>query len=117
VTDGCQRRRRIDIEAFAACHSNLRSDEIDAGHHLGDRMLHLQAGVHLQEEEAPLLVQEELNGAGARVSDRSSHGRRGARDVRPKCGGHHGRRRLFNHFLVTPLNRTLAFDKGQHVPV
>jgi hypothetical protein len=47
---------------------NLLGDEIDAGDHLGDRMLDLDAGVHLDEVELAVL-EEELEGAGAAVAD------------------------------------------------
>jgi hypothetical protein len=39
-------------------------DEVDAGDQLGDRMLHLQAGVHFQEVEIAVLVDDELDRAG-----------------------------------------------------
>jgi hypothetical protein len=42
-------------------------DQIDPGDRLGDRMLHLQAGVHLDEVELAVLV-EELDGARAAIA-------------------------------------------------
>ncbi len=36
----------------AGRHDELPFDQVLAGDRLGDRMLHLQAGVHLHEEEA-----------------------------------------------------------------
>ncbi len=47
---------------------DLLAHEIDAGHHLGDRMLDLDAGVHLDEIELAVLV-EELDGAGAVIAE------------------------------------------------
>ena len=35
----------------------LLGDEVDAGHHLGDRVLDLDARVHLDEVERPALVE------------------------------------------------------------
>src|ERR1700740_2558608 len=42
----------------------LRLHEVDAGDELGDRMLDLDTGIHLDEVELSVLV-EELHGAGA----------------------------------------------------
>ena len=39
----------------------LQRHEVDAPHLLGDRVLDLQAGVHLEEEEPPVVVEEELH--------------------------------------------------------
>ena len=48
--------------------ADLLAHQVDAGDGLGDRMLDLQAGVHLDEEELAVLVQE-LDGADAEVAD------------------------------------------------
>src|SRR5207237_9730971 len=47
---------------------DLLLHEVDPGDHLGHRMLDLDARVHLDEEELPVLVQE-LESAGAPVAD------------------------------------------------
>ena len=47
---------------------DLLVDEIDAGDHLGDGMLDLDAGVHLDEVELAVLV-EELDGADADIAE------------------------------------------------
>ena len=49
--------------------------QVDAGHHLGDRMLDLQPRVHLEEVEAAVLVEQELDRAGVGVADRLRDGR------------------------------------------
>ena len=56
----------------------LLGDEIDAGHELGDRVLDLDAGVHLQEEQLVALDQE-LDRAGVGVAD-------GVRETRRRLG-------------------------------
>ena len=48
-------------------HPELPLDQVGAGDHLGDRVLHLQPGVHLHEVEPVLGVQDELHRAGADV--------------------------------------------------
>ena len=54
----------------AAGDADLLLDDVDAGDHLGDRMLHLQAGVHLQEVEVLVLIHQELDRAGVDVVHR-----------------------------------------------
>jgi hypothetical protein len=48
--------------------ADLLAHQVDAGDGLGDRMLDLQAGVHLDEEELAVLPQE-LDGADAQIAD------------------------------------------------
>src|SRR5581483_2742567 len=52
--------------------AELQLDQVHPHDHLGDRMLDLEAGVHLQEEEVAVLV-EELDGAGVDVPARLGH--------------------------------------------
>ena len=73
---------RIEIEPLTARQANLPSDQIDAGDHLGGRMFDLKPGIHLEEVEAAVLVQQEL--------DRSSVGVPGG----PRDGGRRGRHGL-----------------------
>jgi hypothetical protein len=56
-----KRQRRAGGDA------DLLAHQVDAGDHLGDRMLDLQARVHLDEVELAVLVQE-LDRAGAAVA-------------------------------------------------
>ena len=44
---------------------DLLAHQIDARHRLGDRVLHLNARVHLEEIEAPVGVEQELDGPRA----------------------------------------------------
>ena len=43
-------------------------DEVDVRHHFGDRMLHLQARVHLEKIELAVLIEQELDRAGVGVA-------------------------------------------------
>ena len=64
--------------ALAEGDAQLLRHQVDPGRHLGDRVLDLDAGVHLDEEElAALVVDQELGRAGAAVADRVAqpHGR------------------------------------------
>ena len=49
---------------------DLLLDDVDAGRELRDRMLDLEARVHLEEVESAALIDEELDRAGVRVADR-----------------------------------------------
>jgi len=59
---------------------DLPTDEVEAGHHLGDRVLDLETRVHLEEIEAAILVEQELDGAGVGCS-RPPWRRRAAAEV------------------------------------
>jgi len=56
-------------QTLASRHADLPLDEVRAGEHFGDGVLHLQARVHLHEVEVLALVHDELDGAGADVVD------------------------------------------------
>ena len=56
----------LDRQGRARGDADLLVDEVDAGDHLRHRMLDLDAGVHLDEVELAVLV-EELDGAGAAI--------------------------------------------------
>ena len=68
-------------EPAAAGDADLLAHQVDAAHHLGDRVLDLQAGVHLDEGELAVLV-EELERAGVAVAEaREGRGGGGADGV------------------------------------
>ena len=60
-------------QLLAGGDADLHLHDVDAGHPLGDRVLHLHPGVHLDEEELAVLVQE-LERAGAAVADLLARG-------------------------------------------
>ena len=78
-------------------------------HQLGDRVLDLEAGVHLQEAE-PLggRVVEELDGAGAEVADRLGRPAGGVVQRGADLLAQAGCRRLLDHLLVPALERAVA---------
>ena len=78
-----------DRQLLAGGDAHLQFDQVDAGDHLGDRVLDLQAGVHLHEEELVGTVggDDELDGAGAGVVHAARGVAGGRADARP------GRRR------------------------
>ena len=65
-----------DLETVARGDSDLLSDQVHPGDHLGDWVLDLETGVDLVEGEATV-VQQELDRASVAVSDRSEPPNRG----------------------------------------
>ena len=111
-SSACVERQRLalgDVE--------LPRDEIDAVDHLGDRVLDLQARVHLEEVEAAVGAEQELARAGADVVDRARGGDRGRAHPRAQLGGDDRRRRLLDHLLVAALDRAVALAEVDDVAV
>ena len=91
-------------QGFAHGHPELELDEVEAGHHLGDGVLDLEPGVHLDEPEGlSVVVDEELAGAGIAVADVAAQRDGGAGQLFPQCGPHDRRRRLLQDLLVAAL--------------
>ena len=95
---------------------DLLGHEVDARHHLGDGVLDLEAGVHLEEEELAVL-EEELDGAGvvvaARLGDLDGRLAHGLADL----GGERRRRALLDQLLVAALGRAVALADPHAVAV
>ncbi|MCY1501009.1 hypothetical protein D9M68_350680 [compost metagenome] len=89
--------------------------EVDAGDHLGDRVLDLDARVHLDEEElARVVVVQVFERARAAVGHgaREPQGRFAQRGARGLADG--GRGRFFPHLLAPALQRTFALEAVHH---
>jgi hypothetical protein len=86
----------------------LPGHEVDAVDELGDRVLDLQAGVHLEEVELAVVADEELAGAGADVVAPPGGGDRGRAHARAQLGVDRGARRLLDDLLVAALDRAVA---------
>ena len=70
-------------QLLARCDPDLFLDDIDAGDHLGDRMLDLDARIHLDKEKLLVLVQE-LERPRAAVGELSAGIRRTLGDPRQR---------------------------------
>ena len=94
----------------------LQLDEIQAGGRLGDRMLDLQPGVHLQEEEVAVLVGHELDGARAGVADGLGRQPRGVEQLGAHAVGALDQRRgrFLDDLLVPALDRAFALADRPH---
>ncbi len=98
--------------------ADLPFHEIDARHRLGDRMLHLQAGVHL--EEIGLVVarlHDELDRAGTAVADRPAKPQGAVVELVANLLREVRRRRLLEDLLVVALDRAVALEQVHQVAV
>src|SRR5262249_3207129 len=106
-----------EAELLARGYADHPFDEIEAGGHLGHRMLDLQPRVHLEEVELAIAADDEFHGAGglifhrARESHRLLAHRLACRIVEKR------RRRFLDHLLVAALDRALALAEIDDVAV
>ncbi len=105
------------IQRLAGSHADHRLDEVDAGDEFGDGMLHLQAGVHLQEVEALVLAGDELDRSGRVVAHRL--GKRDGLLTHPpaRLGIEQRRGRFLDHLLVAALDGAFALVEIDDVAV
>ena len=87
--------------------ADLLAHQVEAGDHLGHRMLDLQPGVHLDEVELAIFV-EKLDGAGAAILHALHRVDADLAHALALLGTDHRRGRFLEHFLVAPLQRTVA---------
>ena len=108
-----RRRRRVALEPPAGGDVELKLDQVEPGRHLGHRVLHLKAGVHLHEREAPLggLV-EELHRRRAPVARLEHQATRGLLHLLLLLGRQGGAGRLLDHLLVAALEAAVAHADG-----
>ena len=81
--------KRLGRQRVALRHEQLQAHEVEPGHQFGDRVLDLEAGVDLEEEELARRRHDELDGAGADVVDGLAGQHRGRAHLAP----HASRRR------------------------
>ena len=105
------------LEGVARRDPQLLVDENRCRHELADQVLDLQAGVQLDEVERAVGPEEELEGAGVRVADRSNRTFDSRLHLLAKLGRHCRRRRLFDQFLMAALDRALALAEGENAAV
>lgn len=68
--------------------TELGEHQIEPGHHLGHRVLHLQAGVHLEKVEVAVGIDQELDGAGVGVAHGARQPQRRLAHTFPQVGCH-----------------------------
>ena len=98
-------------DGFATGDAQLLGNQINTRDHFGYRMLNLDAGVHLHEVEAPTAIKQEFHRSSALVMNAAGGSNCGFTHAQPQfwiqgwAGG------LLQQFLVTTLNRTVAFSQ------
>ena len=102
------------VEGLARRDAHLGDDEVDVGDLLGDGVLDLDAGVHLDEDVAPVLAEEELDRARVEVADRLGEAHGIGTHLRAGGGVEVGRRRDLDDLLVAALHRAVALEQVQH---
>src|SRR3989442_8915293 len=80
-------------------------------------MLDLHASVHLEEVEAAVRPEQELDGAGVVVVDGAGQAERGASHLLPEGLVHGGRGCLLHELLAAALQRALPLAKMDSVAV
>jgi hypothetical protein len=112
-------RRLREGQRLARGDAQLPVDEVDAGDHLGDRMLHLEPRVHLHEVVLTGTVRwhDELHGARAHVAARPRGGQRALCHRLARRLVEEGRRAFFHDLLVAALKTALAFAEVDDVAV
>ena len=95
-------------------HANLFAHQIDAKDRLGHRMFHLKAGVHFDEIELAILI-EEFDRARADVVDIGHRVGTDLTDPRAFLFGDRGAGGLFENLLVAALQRAVALAQMDRV--
>ena len=112
--DGMAALAEMDLfegEALPACDADLPVDQVQAGDQLGDRMLDLQAGVHLEEIEFVRVgVDDELDGAGVVIIDGFCRGDRSISHLLPQLRREQRRGRLFDDLLMPSLDGAFPLE-------
>ena len=100
----------LELKGGARSDAHLLAHEVDAGDHFRDRMFHLQAGVHFDEIESALGV-EEFKSADARIAELARRARCEAADFVAVAGVERGRGGFLEDFLMAPLQRAVALSE------
>src|SRR6185312_9153606 len=94
--------------------AELLTHDVDTGDELCHRVLDLEACVQLDEVEAPVRAEQELERPGVAVANRAARALGGGLHRLPRLGRQRRRRRLLDQLLVTPLDRALALAEREH---
>ena len=94
----------LESKRIASGNQDLLLNKIDASDLLGDRMFDLKSSVHLKEEEALVLVNEEFNSTSALVAACSSERNSLFSHFCTSHRVHVGRGCFLNNFLIPSLD-------------
>ena len=101
------RRLRREVERRPLGDSELGGDDVDAGRLFGNGVLDLEAGVHLQERDRPVLADQIFHRPRTLVAGGPTDGRGGVVDLTALAVGEERRRCLLHQLLVAALERTV----------
>src|SRR5690606_12161651 len=86
-------------QLFTRSHHDLRAHNVHARDHFGHRVFHLHAGVHFNEVELPVFV-EEFERTRTAIADLLACGHATLAHLLHQTARNTGRWRLFDHLLV-----------------
>ena len=107
----------LQAQLLAGGASDHLLDEVNAGDEFGDRVLDLQAGVHLEEIKAPVLPGDELDGAGGVVLDGLSERDGLLAHPAARLLVDERRGRFLDHLLIAALDRAFALAEMDDLTV
>ena len=110
-------------KTFSARYAYLLLHQVDARDEFRYRVFHLQAGIHFQEIEMVVGIQQKLYGSGPDIIATPGHTHCGCSHALAQIGGKDGTGGFFDHFLVSPLYTTVPLEQvhdvamriGQHL--
>src|SRR5947209_6386479 len=101
-------------QLLAIRNADLCLHQIHSGYHLGNRVLHLNAGVHLDKVHAFIFIHEELNGASILVANFSQAVFQLLADLLSQFRTDASRWRFFEQLLMTPLDAAFTLAEGYY---
>ena len=104
-----------ELELLARRDPHLLANDVDPRDELRDRVLDLKPTVHLDEVEAAVGSDEELERSGVSVADRDTRALDRALHLLARLRIERRRRRLLDQLLVPSLDRALALTEREHV--
>ena len=108
----------LDVQRLARGDPQLVGHQVAPRDRLGDRVLDLQPGIHLEEVEVARVVEQEFDRAGALVADGRAPRSAQPSPIRSRSAGIDGRRRrLLDDLLVPSLGGAVALAQVNAVPV
>jgi hypothetical protein len=110
----CRNVRLAEPDRLTGSDLQLERHKVQAGHELGDRVFDLEPGVHLQEVEGSVLV-EELDGPGVLVPARSTEPDGGISHCLAYLGREVRCRALLDQLLMAPLARAVPLAEPDDV--
>ena len=105
------------VQGVALSHQDLGTDDVDVGDQLGDGVLDLDTGVHLDEVGVALQVHQEFAGTGIAVANVAAQCQSAVEDLLTGCLGNGECGRILDDLLVTALDGAVTVIQVDHVAV